>query len=431
VSRAARTVASLVGVAALCATASPAQTVQTLTLEQAETIAVANHPAIRAAQSYAGYAAAQATATSAAYYPQLSAAMTGVDAATNSRITAGGLNNPIIYNRVAGGAALTQLVTDFGRTHGLVTSADLHARAAAEGVVASRADIVLQVDEAYAGALKAQAVLSVAEETVKHRQLIADQVTTMAQNQLKSGLDVSFANVDLAQARLLLIQAQNDVQASYATLSAALGYVDQRTFVLADVSDSAAPPDSFTVYLQEAMRDRPDLISRRLDLTSAESYATAQRDLWLPTISAAAAAGLTPYRQAELGDRYATIGLNVSVPLYNGHLFGALRAEANHAAEVQGQTLRDLQDRVARDVRTAWLGATAGYERLSVTKDLLREATQAEDLAEERYRIGLSSIVELSQAQLELTQAQLQAASAKYDYQTALSTLAYQAGQAR
>ena len=76
---------------------------------------------------------------------------------------------------------------------------------------------------AYFNALKAQAVLQVAQETVKDRQLVSDQVTEMEKNKLKSGLDVSFANVDLAQAQLLLVQAQNDLQASYAELSAALG----------------------------------------------------------------------------------------------------------------------------------------------------------------------------------------------------------------
>ena len=94
--------------------------------------------------------------------------------------------------------------------------------------------MLLRVDQAYFGVLKAQAVLQVAEETVKARQLVADQISALAKSSLKSGLDVSFANVDLAQAQLLLIQAQNDLQASYAQLSDALGYADQRTFQLAD-----------------------------------------------------------------------------------------------------------------------------------------------------------------------------------------------------
>ncbi len=91
--------------------------------------------------------------------------------------------------------------------------------------------------------LKAQAVLQVAQETVKNRQLVSDQITAMAKNLLKSDLDVSFANVDLSQAQLLLIQAQNDVQASFADLSAALGYADQRTFTLAGSARSAGASD--------------------------------------------------------------------------------------------------------------------------------------------------------------------------------------------
>ena len=98
---------------------------------------------------------------------------------------------------------------------------------------------LLQADQAYFAVLKAQAVLTVAQQTVHQRQLVADQISTLAQNKIKSGLDVSFANVDLAQAQLLLIQAQNDLQASFAQLSAALGYSDERTF---NLTDEPLPP---------------------------------------------------------------------------------------------------------------------------------------------------------------------------------------------
>ena len=82
-----------------------------------------------------------------------------------------------------------------------------------------------------------------------------------------------------------------------------------------------------------------------------------------------------------------------------------------------------MQDRIVRDVRTAWLNANSGFQRLSVTEQLLSQANQAVDLAQSRYKLGLSSIVELSQAQLNQTQAQIEQASAKYDYQTQISLL--------
>lgn len=401
---------------------------QSLTLQDAERIAIQNHPQIQIAQHQAAYAAAQVTEARAAYYPQAAGNATGVDAETDSRIAAGALNNPVIYDRFADGVNVSELVTDFGRTHQLVKSSDLHAKAQQENIVTSRADVLLQVDEAYFGVLKSQSLLTVAQETVKDRQVVSDQVTTLAQNQLRSGLDVAFANVDLAQAKLLLIQAQNGLQASFAQLSMALGYAEPRTFQVIETPTPPAPPVDFTQVLQQAIQNRPELISLRLDVNSAQSYSTAERDLWLPSLSAAGAAGLTPYRQDQLGSRYAAAGFNLQIPIFNGHLFGSLRAQANEQYLGEQQSLRNLQDTIARDVRTAWLNAQSGYQRLAVTEQLLDEATQANNLAEARYRIGLSSIVELTQSQLNLTQAQIEEASAKYEYEQETSALNFQTG---
>ena len=352
-----------------------------------------------------------------------------MDAENNSRISAGALNNPLIYDRYANGLAVNQLITDFGRTHELVKSSSLHARSQQENVVTTRADVLLQLDQAYFGVLKAQAVLTVAEETVKERQLVSDQVTELEKNKIKSGLDVSFANVDLSQAQLLLIQAQNDLQGSFAQLSAALGYSDQRTFQLTEEPLPACLRlRTLQMLIQQALRDRPEMIGQRLDVQSAQSYTTAERDLRLPTISAAGVAGLAPYAQSPLGPRYAAAGFNVNIPLFNGHLYSALESEAASRARAQDQYLRDLQNRITRDVQTAWLNANSRFQRLSVTDQLLSQTNQALDLAQSRYRLGLSSIIELSQAQLNQTQAQIEQASAKYDFQARISALNYQLG---
>jgi len=339
------------------------------------------------------------------------------------------LNTRLICERYSNGVTVGKLLSDFGRTHELVKSSNYHAQAKQEDVVAARADVVLQVDQAYFAVLKAQTVLQVAEKTVSTRQLVADLVGALARNKLKSGLDVSFANVDLAQAQLLLVQAQNDLQASSADLSAALGYANQRTFRLAEEPTPAAPPADLTQLLQQALQNRPELISQRLDVNSAKSYATAERDLWFPAITAVGTAGLTPYGADQLAPRYAAAGFNVNIPLFNGHLYGALRSEAGSQAQAQQQYLRTLEDRVIRDVQKAWLNVNSAYQRLSLTDQLLKSATQALDLAQERYKLGLSSIIELSQAQLNETQAEIAQAGAKYDYEAQLSALNYQVGR--
>jgi outer membrane protein len=414
---------------ALCAVPGRAQTPATLTLADAEKIAIENHPQIQAAQYQANAAKAQVTQARSVYYPQVFGSLTGAKSETDSRVAAGSLSNSIIFDRYANGITVGQLVTDFGRTHEFVKSAGLRAQAQQENVITSRADVLVAVDQAYYAVLKSQAVLKVAEETVKDRQMVSGQITELEKNKLKSGLDVSFANVNLAQAQLLLIQAQNNLQASYADLSTALGYPDQKSFILSDQSAPTAPPADITQLISQALQDRPELIGGRLSVRSAQSYATGERDLWFPTISTIAVAGLTPVHEAALGgSRYAAAGFNVNIPIFNGRQFNALHAEATAQAHAQEQYLRDLQNRVTRDVRKAWLDANSAFQRLGVTQQLLNQATQALDLAQQRYKLGLSSIIELSQAQLNMTQAEITQTSAKYDYAAAMSVLRFQTG---
>jgi outer membrane protein len=398
---------------------------------EAENIAIQNHPQIQAAAQLALAAAAQVKEVQSAYYPQSSGALTGAKAETNSRIAAGSLNSPSLFDKFAEGISVSQLLTDFGRTHEFSKSSHFHAQAQQENVVATRADVLLRVNLFYFGVLKAQSVLHVAEETVKARQLVVDQVSELAKSSLKSGLDVSFANVDLARAQLLLVQAQNDLQSSYAQLSDALGYSDQRTFQLVDEPSPGSPPPDVAPLLVEAFQNRPEIISQGLDVKSAQSYATAERDLWFPTISAAGVTGVVPYRQNTLSSRYAAAGFNVNVPIFNGRLFNAEHTEATARSHAQEQFLRDLQNRIAQDVRTSWLNVMSAYQRLSLTQQLLDQTTQAFDLAKGRYQLGLSSIIELSQAQLNLTEAQVEQVSAQYDYESQTANLNYQLGRVK
>ena len=116
------------------------------------------------------------------------------------------------------------------------------------------------------------------------------------------------------------------------------------------------------------------------------------------------------------------------MPIFDGFKFRAEAAEADFRAKASDEKSRQLTDHIVRDVRTAWLSMMTAKERMTVTAELLKEANTSLDLAQTRYQLGLSSIVELSQAQLQQTQAQIQDANARFEYEADLATLRFQSG---
>jgi outer membrane protein len=417
-------------IAALTA-AARAQNPPPLTLEEAHRLAIQNNPQVASSQYTAQAVAQEPAQISSAFQPNLIGNISGTGADSGSRIAAGVLNNPIVYNHAGTGLTVNQLITDFGRTHNLVQSAKLRAQAQTQVLQTTRAQVLLATDRAYYDALRAQSVLMVAQETVKARQLVSDQVTTLAQNALKSQLDVSFANVNLADARLLLASARNDADSTFANLATAIGLPQQTQFTLVEGPMPGALADDVKPLLDEAIGKRPELADLRLEEQAARSFEQAERDLWYPTIGVTGTAGFAPVGDPQITSRYGAVGLNFTVPVFNGGLFRARRSEAEYRARAAAQNVKDLENRVIRDVRVAYLNARTAFERVGLTAQLLDQAKLSLDLAQSRYDLGLSSIVELSQAQLNLTSAQIGAASAKYDYQSQRAQLSYQIGELR
>jgi len=398
-----------------------------LSVKDAEAIALKNNPAISVARLNALASQQVTREVRSALWPQSYANMTAVDARNNSRITAGALNNPIIYTRAAGGATISQLLTDFGHTTNLVASARFQAKADEQNAVATRNDILLAVDQAFYTALQTHAVLSVAEQTVASRQLLADQISALTKSKLKSDLDLSFANVSLAQAKLLYLDALNNDKAALASVSAILGYPTLEKFELMNDSEAfSPPPPDIEPLIADAFAKRPEILALEFESDSAEKQHQADHDQMYPTISALAAYGDSPFRDDRVYGPYGAVGVNVQIPVFNGFLFSSKSRESDLRAQAMRQRLADLRNRISRDVRTSWLAAGTAFDRVTVSEQLLAQANQALDLAQTRYKLGLSSIVELSQAQLQQTQAEIGNAQAGYEYRLALSVLRYQ-----
>jgi outer membrane protein len=398
-----------------------------LTLKQAQDMALKNNPQISVARLTALASQQVTREVRSNLWPTAVINLTGVDADPGSRLTAGALNNPVLYQRAAAGAMVSQEITDFGRTTNLVASANLAAKAEDQNAVASKEQILLAVDQAFYNSLQSSAVLAVAQQTVSTRQTVADQIQALYKSELKSELDLSFANVNLAQAKLLLLDAQNNYDGTLATLSMVLGFPKLQNFqLIEDTTPIVSPPGNVDDLISTAFAMRPEILSLEFQAASAKKFQTAERDLLLPDIRAVGVVGDTPVRNPVISNWYGAVGVNVNIPVFNGFLYTAKAHEAALRAEAANDRLRDLRDRISRDVRTSWLNANAAYNRLAVTRQLLEQANLALNLAQARYKLGLSSIVELTQSELQQTQAQISNAQAGYDYRLALAVLNYQ-----
>jgi outer membrane protein len=225
------------------------------------------------------------------------------------------------------------------------------------------------------------------------------------------------------------------VEEAYAELSRGLGTDQVVNYQLADEPLPPSPPAKPDDLIAQAVGNRPELASLAFSRDAAYKFAEAEKDLARPSVSLVGVAGYIPYiaqlTSQAIPPEYEGAAVNVNIPLFNGHLFSARREAARYRALEADQRLRDERERVARDVRVAWASATTAFQRIDVTAQFLRQAALALDLAQGRYNLGLSSIIELTQAQLNQTRAEIENLSAKYDYQSQNAALQYTLGLLR
>jgi outer membrane protein len=405
-----------------------------LTRQDAEQIALKNNPSIQVSQLLSKVQSQVVRETRADELPNLTGSFTALDANQGSRLASGGLPSSTLLTHVGTGVQLSQLLTDFGRTRNLVASQRLTEKARQADVAASREDIVLATDQVFFAAIEAQATLRVADQTVAARQALVDQVTALTASKLKSTLDLSFAQVNLSQAKMLQLDARNNLDAAKASLNAVLGYDKLVDYQLVEDADGLPSlPPSPEALIDTAIQNRPDLQSLNFTEEAAQKYSRAQHDQLRPTVNAIAAVGATPVGSDQYfnSNWYGAAGLNVTIPIFNGFRYSAQAAEADLQAKAAAERGRDLRNQIFRDVRTAWLNANTALQRVTVAEELLKQSNSALDLAQTRYQLGLSSIVELSQAQLQQTQAAIGDANARSQYSFAIATLQFQTGTSR
>ncbi len=405
-----------------------------LALQQALAAALKNHPVVQEGTANLKASEARTEQTRSLYYPQVFA---NADAAAgaariNPRFVtpAGGLLQPNLSQYTVGVLA-SQRIYDFGFTQNLVESFQLSQRASEQDVTARRAVIVLQVQRAYLNSLKRKRIVQIAEETVRERGLIAGQIETLYRQQLKSKLDFSLAHVELVNAQSLLIKSRNDLKSSFADLNRAMGITGAEDYVLEDISVEVRPPATLESLINQSLT-HPELKRAKEQMASAEAKLRATKRQYLPTVSGIASAGsfdtFDPNRNVTTGGWWAA-GALVSMPIFTGFLIENQVREAS-AQQVAAQAVSvNIEQALTQQVTNAYLDTVTFAQQISLTEEQVKTAKEALQLAKQRYKLGLGSVIEVTQSEVALTSAETRLAEAQYDYTISEVTLAYAAGR--
>ncbi len=410
---------------------------KSITRSESDTQALKNNPRITASRLLSLAAGQVTRETRSAELPQIGGAATAEKAEDGSRIGAspGSLTSSHLYTHASFGGNFSQLITDFGHTSNLVATSRLQQKAQDQTTLATQQDVLLATDQAFYRLLNAQSLLQVAKATVDARASVQQLTQALTQSALKSDLDLNVAAADLSQSQLLQLDAENAVASARAALAALLvAPADTRYQAVEDANAALPPPPdlaSTQTMNKDAQAQRPDLQSLKLNAQAYGKLAHAQELQRLPSISALAIGGLTPIGVDGVFEphRFAAAAVNVTVPIFTGFRITAQTEEAYLRQQATEKQAQSLSDTIARDMQTSVLDAQTAFRRIAVADQFRKQTAQALSLAQTRYKLGLSSIVELSQAQLQSTQATVSAVNARYDYLLALRALDYTRGQ--
>lgn len=439
-----------------------------LTLSQAIQSGLDRHPALARAEAVARGATSETKQTRGRLYPWIEASAAGSTGSLRVRssdgatihatgdLAAGFLKNRAglhlhgggrgfalagalpqhNQNMVTGGLIVNQLITDFGNTaHRILANTALE-EASEKDRLMHKALVVLNVQQAYFTCLMQQRLTDIAAENLEKRQAIREQIAAFYRHQVKSKLDLDLVTVEVRNAELALIKARNDVTQAFAALNHAMGVEGPAQYRLeaVPVQPESAPDPAGLV--EQALKSRPELLGSQDRLQATRELLEAVKALHLGEISAVGAAGMTQYGDVHDGgippDGFATFwgfGVTARLPLFTGFKIQQQVVEAGHRRGQAEQDIQQTANEVTLQVVRATVGQVAAAEQIRLEEERVAFAKEAVDLAQARYKLGLSSIVEVIRAVTAQLDAESRLAEARYVYKKSQALVAYAAGQ--
>ncbi len=397
-------------------------TIDTLTVDRAVELALQYHPSLRSAGATERGAAAGHRLAVSSYYPFLSFA------ASATHTEGVFVSNPLfparsqIYSNYSGSLQAQLLLYDFGKTSNRVGANTDLADAASSDYTATRELVKMNVEVAYFGLLAAKRVAAVNQEAVTQANKHLTQAKAFYSVGRRPQFDVTKAEVDLANANVNLIHANNLSQLARVQLENAMGIHPTGQYEVTEemrATPFAASMDSAKAL---AFQVRPEIQSARARLEASKSLASATRSQHLPTLSAIGNYSWNGFEPTPLYPRW-NAGVQLILPIFQGFSIAAQVEQAEASVDAAQAALDAQLEAVRLEVELNYLTLKEAEERRVAAAKLVEQAEANLNIAERQYAAGVGTPLEVTDAQLTRSNAQIVNIQALYDYITSLVRL--------
>ena len=429
--------------AAEAAPAASGEPAGKLSLARAESLAIQHQPNVAVAAGQTESSEGRVEEARAGYLPQ--ALITGVYQRTTGNFAPrpGGLPSravntmtgmPIIeaspswssrtYNYFNFGASASQLIYDFGQTNGKWHAAQASRDAARDNERTVRVQTLFGVRRAYLQARAQAELLLVAQDTVNNQEKHVTQSQGFVRAGMRPDIDLATVRTELANAKVQLVTASNNLVLARATLNQSMGLPATTRYELAE--DDVAPIDgedgSVDELMNQALKSRPELANLANQRRAQELTVQALKGGYGPALGATAG-GTEAGTQLDNMVPNWYLGLSLTWPILQGGLTrGQVReATGTLATLTASQQAELLQIRI--DVEQAQLAVIAAKSTIAAATEALTNAREQRRRAERRYETGLGSAIELGDAQGAATAAAAQEVTARFSLGTARAQL--------
>lgn len=331
-------------------------------------------------------------------------------------------------------ATASQLLWDFGKNWAAKDAAKFSAEALRAAVDQQKNTIAELVKEQYFTLLLSQRLVTVNEAALDRAEVSLKSAKGFFDVGTQPKSFVTRAEVDVANARVNLIRANNAVSLARVALNTAMGIAVNAPTEVKDVLAYEHFTTDREALLAEALKNRPDYVQIKAQAEADEATVRQTFRDFFPNVVGSGTYGVTGITGApDSGSRGTTgfidsgpewtVGLTLNWIIFDGGGKIARYKEVKANLDATKARVRDFELQIWQNVEQAFLNLGEAESRIGAAGKAVESAQENYQLARGRFDAGVANIIELTDAQLALTQAQSTEAQALSDYRIAIARL--------